>query len=128
MKTVLFCLLSVFALSSQAACLKDGQTVTLEGVLTTRTVKLNPADFGWVPEHGYVEYTALVIQTPFCIEGEGEKFENEHMIQLGYEKPTFTTEELHKGVSVKVKGQLFLAHTAHHFQTGLISPAVVTRK
>lgn len=129
MKLFSISLFSLFlAFSAQAACLKDGQAVDLEGVLMTKAIKMSSSDFGWVPEDGFVQYTVLVVKKPFCFEAEGEKFENEHLIQIGYNAPVFTAAELHKGVAVRVKGSLYSSHTAHHFQNALISPATVTKR
>lgn len=127
-----FLSISLFALflslSAQAACLKEGQNVELEGVLTTKAIYIAPSEFGWVPENGFVEYTVLVVNKPFCFETSEEKFQGEHMIQIGYNSPSFSAAELHKGVAVKVSGELFSSHTAHHFQNALISPAKVTKR
>lgn len=112
----------------QAACFQDNQKVILEGTLSQKTIKLDPKDFGWVPADGRVTYTALTVATPFCLDADGMRSEIQRTVQVGFNEQTSEqAKSLPAGTRVLVSGNLFQAHTSHHFEhTVLIVEAIKT--
>lgn len=107
-------LTSLTALSAQAACLQDNETVTLEGVLITKSIRLDPKDFGWVKGDGVQVYRALVVNPPVCLLVDGVATEKGTFIHLGVNAESLKLPQ--DGTVVRVTGSIFSAHTAHHFE------------
>lgn len=117
---------SLSAFSAQAACFKDSETVTLEGVLITKTIKLDPKDFGWVEGDGVQVYRALVVNPPICLLVEGIPTEQGAFVQLGAASEDVKLPK--DGSVVRVTGSVFSAHTAHHFEDFVMLAEKVSTK
>lgn len=117
---------SFSAFSAQAACIKDSETVTLDGVLITKTIQLDPKDFGWVKGDGVQVYRALVVNPPLCLVVDGIPSEQGTFIQLGAASEDVKLPK--DGSVVRVTGPVFSAHTSHHFESFVMLAEKVSTK
>ncbi len=114
---------------AKADCLKDGQSVVLEGLVSRETFPGRPnytsIDDGDEPETVWI----LTARTPNCV--TAESMEDGSTMQIGAAIKRFQLVfesgvgyEKYKGLpehQAKVEGQLFVGHTGHHHTKALIS-------
>lgn len=111
--------------ASAQSCVRNNQIVTLEGVVTISATFMSPRDFPWAPKNGFVSYPVLVINTPVCLNDDGQFSPNVRVLQLSSGNLP-NADALRKGVAVRVKGTLFSEHTAHHYTPVLVSVSELT--
>lgn len=111
--------------ASAVNCARGNEVVTLEGVVTVSAIYMNQKDFPWAPKNGFVSYPILVVNTPVCLNDDGQFSPEVRVLQLS-SGTLPTAEALRKGVRVRVKGTLFPEHTAHHYTPVLMNVSELT--
>ena len=115
----------VGALAHGQTCANYKSEVVVEGVITEKATYIDPSDFAWAPANGFQSYPVLVTRTPVCFSDDGQYAGPVHVLQIfGTALPNSSV--LASGVRVTVRGKIFPAETAHHFERLMLDASAVT--